>query len=354
MQPFSGLKVIELASVLAGPTAGLFFAELGAEVIKIENQTTGGDVTRNWKTPNETEDISAYYSSANWNKQVLFKDLKNNKHQSEILELLKTADILITNFKYGDAEKFGFDYEHLKTQFPKLIVGEIGGFSIDKKRVAYDVVLQAETGFMSMNGTVESGPVKIPVAMMDLLAAHQLKEGLLVALIQRQKIGLGSNIVVTLEDAGIASLANQASNYLMNGNIAKPIGSLHPNIAPYGDTFKCLNDEPIVLAIGSDIQFAKLCTRLGKKELASDKRFLNNQSRLAHRSELQKELSALFATVDRDSFLIVLHEDKVPAAAIKNLKEVLDGEAGQHLVLEETIENTLTKRVKTVAFTINQ
>jgi len=354
MQPFTGLKVIELASVLAGPTVGLFFAELGADVIKIENKTTGGDVTRNWKTPNETGGVSAYYSSANWNKTILFKNLKEEQDRSDILDLLKSTDIIITNFKYGDAEKFGFDYNQLKTKLPKLIVGEIGGFSIDKKRVAYDVVLQAETGFMSMNGTPESGPVKMPVAMMDLLAAHQLKEGLLVALLQRGKTERGSNVIVTLEDAGIASLANQASNYLMNRTIAKPIGSLHPNIAPYGDTFICLDDEPIVLAIGSDVQFAKLCNHLGKNKLATDIRFLDNQSRLVNRKELQKELSVLLAIVDRDSFLKELHEDNVPAAAIKNLKEVLDGQAGQNLILEENIDKTLTKRVKTVAFTINQ
>jgi crotonobetainyl-CoA:carnitine CoA-transferase CaiB-like acyl-CoA transferase len=354
MQPFSGLKVIELASVLAGPTVGLFFAELGADVIKVENKTTGGDVTRNWKTANESEGISAYYSSANWNKQILFKNLKDEQDRSEILDLLHSADILITNFKFGDAEKFGFAHNLLKTQFPKLIVGEIGGFSIDKTRVAYDVVLQAETGFMSMNGTAESGPVKIPVAMMDLLAAHQLKEGLLVALLQRGKTGVGSNVVVTLEDAGISSLANQASNYLMNGNVAKPIGSLHPNIAPYGDTFKCLDNKPIVLAIGSDVQFAKLCLHLGKTNLATDNKFQDNQSRLVNRKELQEELSTLFASVDRDRFLEILHKDNVPAAAIKDLKEVLDGQAGKKLVLEETIENTLTRRVKTVAFTITQ
>jgi crotonobetainyl-CoA:carnitine CoA-transferase CaiB-like acyl-CoA transferase len=279
--------------------------------------------------------------------------LKDVQDRDEILDLLKTTDILITNFKYGDAEKLGFDYSKLKKQFPKLIVGEIGGFSLNKERVAYDVVLQAETGFMSMNGTAESGPVKMPVAMMDLLAAHQLKEGLLVALLQKGKTGVGSNVIVTLEDAGIASLANQASNYLMNGNVAQRIGSLHPNIAPYGDAFICRENKPIVLAIGSDAQFTKLCAHLGNEALAEDPRFENNQARLANRAELQKILSTLFSTVDRDKFLTVLHKDHVPAAAVKDLKEVLDSEVGQNLVLEETIENTLTKRVKTVAFKIH-
>ena len=353
MQPFAGLKVVELASVLAGPTVGLFFAELGADVVKIENKTTGGDVTRNWKAPNEKGAISAYYSAANWHKTIRVYDLKNETDRGEIFDLLLEADILITNFKFGDAEKFGFDYPSLKTHFPILIVGEIGGFSIDKQRVAYDVVLQAETGFMSMNGTPESDPVKMPVAMMDLLAAHQLKEGLLVALIQKGKTNRGCNVKVTLEDAGIASLANQASNYLMNGNVAQPIGSLHPNIAPYGDTFNCLENKPIVLAIGSDVQFAKLCTHLGNKELAFDNRFENNQARLINRTELRQELSALFMNVDRDSLLKELHQSNVPAAAIKDIKEVLESPAGQNLVLEETLENTLTKRVKTVAFTIH-
>lgn len=352
MLPFKDLKVVELASVLAGPTVGLFFAELGADVLKVENATTGGDVTRNWKTPNEKGAISSYYSAANWNKKVVFKNLKNQQDRAFVLNQLKEADILISNFKAGDAEKFGFSYPQLKNDFPQLIVGEIGGFAKNKTRVAYDVVLQAESGFMSMNGSPDSGPLKMPVAMMDLLAAHQLKEGLLVALIQKAKTTKGCCVHVTLQEAGIASLANQASNYLMNGHIAKPMGSLHPNIAPYGETLECKNNEQVVLAIGSDTQFAKLCKHLNKEMLAKDSRFTTNQLRLVNRDVLFQELSQLFALQKRKDLLEKLHQDHVPAAAIKTIDQVFQETSAQDMVLEETIENTQTKRVKTVAFKI--
>jgi len=352
MKPFSGLKVVELASVLAGPTVGLFFAELGAEVIKIENKTTGGDVTRNWKVEGETGKISAYYSAANWGKKSVFLNLKDSPDKLEVFKLLANADILITNFKYGDDVKFGLDYKSLKEKFPKLIVGEISGFAEQKSRVAYDVVLQAETGFMSMNGTPESGPVKMPVALMDLLAAHQLKEGLLVALLQLGKTKKGCCVSVSLEEAALASLANQASNYLMARKVAQPMGSLHPNISPYGDVFKCVNQLEILLAVGSDTQFVKLCEILNIAETATDIKFSTNANRVKNRGELQKILAPEFLRFNRDELLENLIRNQVPAAAIKTLDQVLTSATAKKMILKETIEGTQTQRLQTVAFKI--
>jgi crotonobetainyl-CoA:carnitine CoA-transferase CaiB-like acyl-CoA transferase len=233
------LTVIELSTVLAGPSVGMFFAELGAKVIKIEHPTIP-DVTRSWKLPYEQHDVpvSAYFSSVNYGKSYLTLNLLDTDDYSNFIELIKNADILLTNFKRGDDHKLGIETKKLQQLNKRLIIGKISGFGEESDRVAYDLILQAETGFMSMNGTTDSGPVKMPVALIDILAGHQLKEGILLALMDRQLTGKGSEVSVSLYDAAVCSLANQASNFLMTGHIAKRMGSLHPNIAPYGELFQ--------------------------------------------------------------------------------------------------------------------
>ena len=186
---FEGIKVIELASVLAGPDVGTFFSELGAKVYKIENKLSGGDVTRKWKSKYEDSNssVSAYFSSVNYNKKYLFCDFNDESELLKVKNLIKEADIVIANFKKGSAEKFGLDYNSLKEINPHLIYGNISGYGSKSSRAAYDVVLQAETGFMSINGEPNSKPLKMPVALIDVLAAHQLKEGILVALLNKEK-----------------------------------------------------------------------------------------------------------------------------------------------------------------------
>jgi crotonobetainyl-CoA:carnitine CoA-transferase CaiB-like acyl-CoA transferase len=174
-----GLKVLELASVLAGPGVGQFFAELGAEVIKVENVRTGGDVTRSWKlaSENEGEDRSAYFCSVNWGKKSLAIDLTSDYGKEVVKQLAVKADIIIASYKPGDAEKLGVAYSQLKKINPKLIYGQITGYGSDNPNVGYDAVIQAESGFMDMNGEVGGDPLKMPVALIDVLAGHQLKEG---------------------------------------------------------------------------------------------------------------------------------------------------------------------------------
>ncbi|TND08398.1 MAG: acyl CoA transferase/carnitine dehydratase [Bacteroidetes bacterium] len=348
------LTVIELAGVLAGPSAGMFFAELGARVIKIENPETGGDVTRSWKLASEDphSPVSAYYASVNWNKEVRFTNLKSESGKKEVYGLITSADIVITNFKTGDAEKMGFDAGSLFALNDKLIYAAISGFGPADRRSAFDLVLQAESGFMSMNGTQDSGPLKMPVAMIDILAAHQLKEGILVALLNRTKTGKGAQVHVSLFDAAVASLANQASNFLMTGTIPQRMGSLHPNIAPYGETFSCSDGREIVLAVGSDKQFAALCSLLGKKELANDPRFSANASRVVHRQALQDMLSGIFPATDSASWLKKLAEHEIPAGLIRNLAEVFDDESARKLILEAREQGTATRRVRSAIFSI--
>lgn len=354
---FKGLKVIELASVLAGPSVGMFFAELGAKVLKIENKITGGDVTRSWKLPNEDPNspISAYYSAVNWHKEVRFMDFTSPVDQLELRQELIDTDILIVNFKNGDSEKFGLDYPRLKINFPALIYGEITGFGADSDRVAYDLILQAETGFMSMNGTADSGPIKMPLALIDVLAGHQLKTGLTLALYERDLLNLGGcSVTVSLYDAAIASLANQATNWLMTGHIPGRIGSAHPNIAPYGDLFKTKDDFLITFAIGSDKQFKKLCKILGIGGLAEDPLFIYNALRVENRMALWPLLNEAIINFEADVLLAELEANFVPAARIKNMKEVFETPSAKKLILEETIEGQATKRPKTVVFKVER
>ena len=199
-QYLKGLKVIELASVLAGPAVAMFFAELGAEVTKIENKKTNGDITRNWKLPTEDPNasISAYYCAVNWNKKVLFLDLTDKSDRNHLISLIKEADILISNFKLSSAKRMALDYEELSKVNPRLIYAQLTGYGGESSRPAFDIVLQAEAGFLFMNGEPGGKPVRMPVALIDLLAAHQLKEGILLALLQRSQTGRGSLVSTSL------------------------------------------------------------------------------------------------------------------------------------------------------------
>lgn len=353
---FKDLKVIELANVLAGPAVGMFFAELGAEVIKFENKSTNGDVTRSWKLPSENPDslISAYYASVNWNKKSVFVDLKNETDKSKVLELVRDADIIISNYKKGDDVKLGMDYENLKKINPKIIYAHLSGFGEDSRRTAFDIVLQAETGFMFMNGTAESGPVKMPVALIDILAAHQLKEGVLVALIKRMQNGEGSKVSVSLFDSAIASLANQATNWLMEKHNPQRIGSLHPNIAPYGEIFLSKDDQLIVLAIGNDKQFNQLCLALKIESLSKNELFFTNINRVKNRTSLFEILKPEIQKFNSEELMMHFIKHDIPAGKIKSIKDVFEDEKAQYLTLKENDPfGKTTTRVRSSIFNIS-
>lgn len=349
---FKDLKIVELANVLAGPAVGLFFAELGAEVIKIENKLSGGDVTRSWKLAKENIDskISAYYASVNWNKRSLMIDLNDHSEKEKVYQLIRMADIVISNYKFGDDQKLGMDYYSIKKINPEIIYGQITGFGDDSERTAYDLVLQAETGFMYMNGTKDSGPIKMPVALIDVLAAHHLKEAILIALIKKLKTGQGSKVSVSLYDSAIASLANQASNWLMTKENPEPIGSLHPNIAPYGEMFTTSDHKNIVLAIGNNKQFELLCNTLHSDSLIKDPKFNTNTQRVKNRNELHGLLQPFFLQAKASVLMEKFIKYDVPAGQIKSVKEVFEDPITQTLINKEKTEGELTQRVKTVIF----
>lgn len=330
--PLSGMKVLELASVLAGPSVGQFLAEMGAEVIKIENPGTG-DVTRSWKAAAEqSDDRSAYFSTINWGKKSLCVDLKSLVGQQQLLELVREADIVLTSFKPGDATQLGADYEQLSANNDGLIYGAITGYG-EVPRVGYDAVLQAETGWMSMNGAGTGDPVKMPVALIDILAAHHLKEGILLALLQRERTGKGCKVEVSLFDAAIVSLANQANNWLMGKQVPQRTGSLHPNIAPYGETFATRDDKLILLAIGTDKQFRELCDLLQISWVAGDERFSTNALRVGNRKILADYLADAIVGMESEELAALCMAKQIPAGIVQNLAEVFSRSEANDLVL---------------------
>lgn len=345
------LTIIDASSVLAGPSVGMFFAELGARVIKIEHPKHA-DVTRSWKLPSEdkSSSVSAYFSSVNYNKEYVQLDLSSEDGHQEFIELAKSADVLIMNYKPTDYSKFNIADETLLALNERLIIGKINGYGEDNFRVAYDLILQAESGFMSMNGQNDSPPTKMPVALIDVLAGHHLKEAILLALYEREKTNKGTSLSVSLYDVALSSLANQASNYLMAGHIPQRIGSLHPNIAPYGELFSTSDGATITFAIGSDLHFKKLCEVLGLDDLPNQERFKSNQLRIANRTELQELIEEKTSTFESTALLTQLESLHVPAGKVRNLKEVFEDESAQSLVREEVIDGVLTKRVSSKVF----
>ncbi|KYG79586.1 crotonobetainyl-CoA:carnitine CoA-transferase CaiB-like acyl-CoA transferase [Roseivirga ehrenbergii] len=317
------LKIIELASVLAGPSVGQFFAELGAEVIKVESSKTGGDVTRSWLFKGEKRNgtVSAYFTSVNWGKKSLSIDLSNKEERAIVYKLVKNADIVVASYKPGDSEKLGVDFNTLKEINPALIYGQITGYGLSNPKVGYDAVIQAESGFMSINGEQGAAPLKMPVALIDVLAGHQLKEALLVALIERMESGKGKCVQVALIDAAISALVNQGANWLVGKNEPKSMGNLHPNIAPYGELFETKDCRQLLLAIGNDKQFYRLCSILSINEMGG---FSANQERVVNRDELNRILADKIRLWPSHELMELLVNQQVPAGLVNTINDALD------------------------------
>jgi len=330
---FENLKVLELASVLAGPGVGQFFAELGATVIKVENPKTAGDVTRSWKVSGErTDDRSAYFCAVNWGKKSIAIGLDTDEGREIVYQLVQKSDIVIASYKPGDAAKIGVDYDTLRKLNPKLIYGQITGYGSNDNRVGYDAVIQAEAGFMFMNGEPGGASLKMPVALIDILAGHHLKEGILLAMLEQARTGKGDFVEVSLIQAAIASLANQATNWLVAGKIPQKKGSAHPNIAPYGDVFTTAAGHEVLLAIGSDRQFRDVCDLLEVQEIAHDPKFSTNPSRVNNRVLLHHVLQERIARYETGSIIKALNEAKIPAGIIRNIAQVFETEQAKELL----------------------
>jgi crotonobetainyl-CoA:carnitine CoA-transferase CaiB-like acyl-CoA transferase len=345
---FSSEHVVELAGVLAGPLVGRFFSEHGARVVKIENPFTGGDVTRTWRTEAEDESgLSAYYISVNQGKESILLNLKSALGMEQLNDLLDKATILLTNFRPIDQERFGISFDAIRKRFPRLIIGQVDGFSAGDNRPAYDIVLQAESGFLAMSGTVEGELVKMPVALIDVLAAQHLKAGILMAMLNRQQTGEGSLVRVSLRDAALASLVNQSAAYLKTNVVSEPLGLLHPFIAPYGECFEAKDGKRFVLAVGSDAQFQKLLEicRIDTADNAS--KFSSNKLRVEFRDELFKELAPIFRTDERAIWMEKMLQSGIPCGAIFTLSEVFEQPYAKSMLVHGMIDNLEVVSVKT-------
>jgi len=332
--PFAGLRVLELATVLAGPQVGQFFAELGAEVLKVE--APAGDVTRTWRTAGDDPDssVSAYFAASNWGKTSVVLDLTQPAAQAELRRLAIEADVLVASFKPGAAELLGAGPTPLRAFNPRLIYAHLTGYGPASPRVGYDAVLQAETGFMHLNAAGPTDPPqKMPVALIDLLAAHQLKEGILTALYQREKTGQGALLEVSLHDSALASLANQGATWLTTGRDPAPLGSGHPSIVPYGTVYRAADGQRLVLAVGTDAQFRQLCLVLQRPHWAREARFSTNPARVRHRQALEELLLMRIAELDSTALLHELARLGVPAGAVRSVGEALDQASARALLL---------------------
>ncbi len=328
----SHIRVLDLSRVLAGPWCGQILGDLGAEVIKVERPGTGDD-TRHWGPPyikdtegNDSRE-AAYFQSANRNKQSLTLDFTQAEGQRLIRELVPQCDVLLENFKVGGLAAYGLDYESLKVLNPRLVYCSITGFGQTgpyAKRAGYDFMIQGLGGLMSLTGRPDGeeggGPVKVGVALTDILTGLYATVGVLAALNQREHSGIGQHIDVALLDVQVACLANQAMNYLATGVAPKRLGNAHPNIVPYQDFPSA--DGNFIIAVGNDGQFRKLCEVAGLPALADDPRFSTNKARVAHRGELIPLLRQATVFKTTAQWIELLEAAGVPCGPINDLAQV--------------------------------
>lgn len=316
----AGIKILDLSRVLAGPYSTMILGDLGAEVIKVESPQ--GDETRSWGPPFKNE-VSAYYLCANRNKKSVTIDLKSEEGIYAVKELVKEADVIINNFKTGTMERFGLGYETLKEINPKLVFCSITGFGETgpyKDMPGYDFIIQAMSGLMSITGTEESGPQKLGIAIVDVITGLYAVIGIQAALIERSRSNEGQKIDLSLYDSAVSTLVNIGSNYLMSRVIPGRLGNAHANIVPY-QTFVTKNGE-MVIAVGNDHQFARLCEIMGVPELAEDPKFKTNPDRVKNRSELIPQLQTIFLTKETDYWKEQCDANSIPCGPINNLEQV--------------------------------
>ncbi|MBB3309077.1 crotonobetainyl-CoA:carnitine CoA-transferase CaiB-like acyl-CoA transferase [Rhizobium sp. BK196] len=324
--PLAGIRVIELARVLAGPWAGQMLADLGADVIKVENPD-GGDDTRHWGPPfvegADGENLSAaYYHSTNRGKRSITADLKSKEGQSLVRRLVATADVLIENFKLGGLVKFGLDYESLKAINPRLVYCSITGFGQTgpyASLAGYDYIVQGMSGFMSITGEPDGQPMKAGVAIADIFTGIYAVSAIEAALIHALKTGEGQLVDMALLDVQSAVLANQNMNYLVSGRAPVRLGNAHPNISPYEVVPTA--DGYLILAIGNDGQFRRLCTILGLV-IGDDENFATNKARVANRDAVRRMVSTETLKWQKADLLKACEDNAVPAGAINTIEEM--------------------------------
>ncbi len=322
--PLSGLKVVELARVLAGPWAGQILADLGAEVVKVESPE--GDDTRRWGppfvgNPDGSED-AAYFHSTNRNKRSVTADFRTTEGRQIVVDLVRDADVLIENFKVGGLAKFGLDYESLREVNPRLVYCSITGFGQDgpyAHRPGYDFIVQGMSGIMDLSGLPDGSPTKIGVAYADIMTGLYAVIAIQAALHQRERTGRGQHVDMALLDVMVGTLANQAMNYLVSGISPHRIGMSHPNIMPY-DGFETA-DGWIIVAVGNDTQFQRFADLI---DLPPNPAWATNAGRVADKATLRHAISEQVRDWERDALLAGLEEQGIPAGPINTVEQALN------------------------------
>ncbi len=317
-----GLKVVDLTRVLAGPYCTQILGDHGADVLKVE--APHGDETRRWGPP-FIDGSAAYFMGVNRNKRGMVLDFNEEHARMTLSGLLNGADVLVENFKPDTLERWGFGRDVLERDYPGLVHCRITGFGDDGPHgglPGYDAAVQAMTGLMSVNGEPEAGPLRAGVPVVDLVTGLNAVIGILLALHDRARSGLGQLVDVSLFDSGLSILHPHSANYLFSGELPVRTGNAHPNITPY-DTFETATG-PIFLAVGSDRQFARLCEMINLQALVADERFTTNAQRGMHRHELKRELETALAGFEVDDLSDRLIRNGVPCAPVFNLEQALD------------------------------
>ena len=327
--PLSGIRVIELARILAGPWAGQLLADLGADVIKVENPE-GGDDTRKWGPPfvmgRDGENLSAaYYHSTNRGKRSIALDFSTPEGAGTVRELVATADVLIENFKFGGLKKYGLDYDSLKAINPRLVYCSITGFGQDgpyAPRAGYDFIIQGIGGLMSITGEAGREPQKVGVAVSDIFTGLYSVIAIQAALRHAEATGEGQYVDMALLDTQVSVLGNQNLNYLVSGKVPVQMGNAHMNIAPY--EVLPVRDGFFILAVGNDGQFQRFCNVTGLERLAADPDYATNPARVTNRKRLREIVIETLAKLDRDPLLRDLEKAAVPASPINDIGQMFE------------------------------
>lgn len=354
-----GIKVVDLSRILAGPWASQMLADLGAQVIKIERPKKGDD-TRYWGPPfikEATDDQppqAAYFHCANRNKQSISIDITHAQGQQIIRDLVKNADVVIENYKVGGLAKYGLDYQSVKKINPKLVYCSITGFGQtgpSANKAGYDAMIQGEGGLMSLTGVSDGEPMKVGVALVDVMTGLYSCNAILAALMARNQTQKGQHIDIALLDVQMATLANQGMNYLATGNNPTRLGNGHPNIVPY-QTF-ATNDGSMILAVGNDAQFAKFCDVIGQPELATSPLFSTNAQRVNHRSDLIPVVANVLALKPTSYWIDALEQVAVPCGPVNTLEQVFNHPQTKHRQMVREVPDWDENMIKTIASPIN-
>lgn len=322
--PLEGIRVIELARILAGPWAGQTLADLGADVIKVE--APEGDDTRRWGPPfieTEGEQTAAYFHATNRGKRSITCDFRTSEGQEVVRRLVADADVVIENFKVGGLAKYGLDWENLRKVNPGLIYCSITGFGQDgpyAHRAGYDFIIQGMSGMMSVTGPADGQPQKVGVAVTDIFTGVYASTAILAALVQRGRTGEGQQIDMALLDVAVSVMANQAMNYLVSGKVPGLMGNAHPNLAPYA-VFDC-KDGWLILATGNDGQYQRLCRILGLDDMIADPAYLTNADRVTNRVAMTDRITAVTRGWSKADLLVACETEGVPAGPINDMAEV--------------------------------